>query len=88
MSKLFSFVLLILKDYVSPLRVLREYYLRLKVICIHLLIKARILKNVWYKSELELGKIKGKKLYEVFNKGTHGEESREGVNPISNKKGL
>lgn len=38
-------------------------YLTVKVSIIHLLIKMRIIKNVWYESELLLGRLRGESLY-------------------------
>ena len=41
----------------------------IKVFLIHLLIKWKLIPNRWYKSEIELARIKGQELYNLFNFG-------------------
>jgi len=43
-------------------------YLIIKVFFIHLLIRFGIIENVWYNSEIELGKIRGKELSEFLKR--------------------
>jgi len=40
--------------------------LQFQVWCIHCLQRLRILPNIWYKCEIDLGKIKGKELSKFF----------------------
>jgi len=46
---------------------IRELYLIVLVHIIHQLIKWKILKNVWYTSELDLADIRAKKLFKLLN---------------------
>lgn len=49
---------------------------RLIIICsiLRLLIRFRIIKNVWYKSEIRLAEIEGKRMYDYLTKYTKSQQ--------------
>ena len=45
---------------------MKRYWLKLKVLIIHILIRAGLIRNVWHKAELDLAYIEGRRLTELF----------------------
>ena len=45
---------------------MKELYLTIKVFIVHILIRLRIIKSVWYQCELDLADIRAEKLYNLF----------------------
>jgi hypothetical protein len=52
---------------------MRELWLEHKVFIINLLIFLKLRKNVWHRSHLELGKIRGDRYTKFFNPSSFGD---------------